>query len=103
MLVIGIFILASLIHCLGDVLFKRCSANFTWWDFLIGFFCYVITVPVWLWILKHGKFATLISMGTAIQLVVLTLMGFFFFKESLSTREMIGVGLAVLAVLMFYK
>jgi EamA domain-containing membrane protein RarD len=77
--------------------------NFTWFDFLIGSLLYTITIPTWLWILKHGKFATLVSLGTAMQLVTLTLVGWLVFKESLSAREMIGIGFAILAVLMFYK
>lgn len=101
--VIVVFIITSLVHCLGDVLFKRASITFTWWDFLLGSFCYVITIPVWLWVLKNGKLSTLISMGTVLQLVILTLVGVFFFKEHLSTRETFGIILAILAVLMFYK
>lgn len=103
MLIIGIFILASLLHCMGDVLFKRASINFTWWDFLLGSFLYIVTIPTWLWVLKSGKLATLVSMGTVLQLVILTIVGVFFFKEHLTVRETFGIALAILAVLMFYK
>lgn len=103
MWIIIVFIVASLIHCCGDVLFKRASITFTWWDFLIGSFCYVVTIPAWLWVLKSGKLATLVSMGTVLQLVILTLVGIFFFKEHLTPRETFGIVLAILAVLMFYK
>lgn len=103
MVLIVVFILASLIHCLGDVFFKRASINFTWCDFLLGSLCFVITIPTWLWILKNGKLATLVSIGMVLQLIILTLVGVFFFKEHLTTRETFGIILAILAVLMFYK
>jgi drug/metabolite transporter (DMT)-like permease len=88
---------------MGDVLFKRASINFTWWDFLLGSFLYIVTIPTWLWVLKSGKLATLVSMGTVLQLVILTIVGVFFFKEHLTVRETFGIALAILAVLMFYK
>lgn len=103
LLVVVVFIISALINCAADCLFKRASMNFTWFDFLLGSFLYMVTIPTWLWILKNGKFATLVSLGIAMQLVMLTFIGWFFFKESLSVREMIGIGLVILAVLMFYK
>lgn len=98
-----IFSLGCIIHCLGDYFLKRASINFTWFDVLMGSLSYVVTIPLWLWTLRQAKLATLVSIGAAAQVLILALIGVVIFKEHMTTREICGLVLAVLAVAMFYK
>lgn len=98
-----IFLIMTSVHCLGDFFMKRSSIEFTWANFLIASIFYVITIPGYLWLMRMAKLSTLASVGSALQLVVLVLLGVFVFNERLSVREMIGVFLAIAAIAMFYK
>lgn len=98
-----VFILNNVIHCIGDYFIKRASIAFTWRDVIFGSIFYLITVPGWVWLLKFAKLATLASLGAALNIMMLVAMGVFIFHEHLSTREVVGVLLAIAAVVMFYR
>lgn len=82
---------------------KRASIVFTWMDMFIAVGLYVITIPGWLWMLKMAKLATLASAGAAMQSAILVTIGVVVFHEQLTTREIIGICLAIAAIAMFYK
>ena len=102
-LLVTVFIVNGIIHCLGDFFLKRASIDFTWRDIFLAIGSYIITVPGWLWMLRLAKLATLASIGAAMNIMILVAMGVFVFHEHLTTREVIGIFLAIAAVAMFYK
>lgn len=103
MLAAAVLIILGLVHCVGDYFLKRASITFTWSDLLIAIALYTATTPGYLWLMKFTKLAILASMGAAVNIIVVVTMGVMIFHEQLTTREILGVVLAVVAVAMFYK
>jgi small multidrug resistance pump len=88
-------ILFSAVGAIADYFLKLASSKptpWTSWQFVVGLLLYGSTAFGWLYVMKHMKFYT------AAMLVLLALIGYFFFGEKLSLREWAGVGLALAAV-----
>ena len=102
-LIVIVFIINALIHCLGDYFLKRASINFSWRDIWLAIAAYVVTIPAWIWLLKLNKLAVMISVGAAANIIIMTLIGIFIFRENLTIREVVGVGFAIAAIAMFAK
>lgn len=97
------FIVLGLIHCLGDYFLKKASISFSWWYVALAMGLWMMTTPGYLWLMKIAKLATLASIGAAVNIIVMVVMGITIFHEHLTTREIIGVVLAIAAIAMFYK
>jgi EamA domain-containing membrane protein RarD len=98
-----VFVALGLIHCLGDYFLKRASISFSWLHVLLAMGLWISTTPGYLWLMKIAKLATLASIGAAVNIITMVAMGIFLFHEHLTTREVIGVVLAIAAIAMFYK
>lgn len=96
-------IVLGLIHCAGDYFLKKSSISFSWRDTLLAVGLWVLTTPGYLWLMKNAKLATLASLGAAVNILTLVIMGITIFHEQLTTREIIGVVLAIAAIAMFCK
>lgn len=64
---------------------------------------WMATTPGYLWLMKIAKLATLASIGAAVNIIIMVAMGITLFHEHLSTREIVGVVLALAAIAMFAK
>jgi len=67
--------------------------------FMIGAVFYGIPAVGWFFLMKSHSLAMVGVMYSASTLVLLTLMGFVVFKESLGWRELVGLSLAISAVI----
>lgn len=103
MLVAIAFIVMGLIHCVGDYFLKKASISFSWGNVLIAMGLWMSTTPGYLWLMKVAKLATLASIGAAVNIIVMVVMGVVIFHEHVTTREVIGIILAIAAIAMFYK
>lgn len=97
------FIVLGLIHCLGDYFLKKASISFSWTNVLLAMGLWMLTTPGYLWLMKIAKLATLASIGAAVNIIVMVVMGIVIFHEHVTTREVIGIILAIAAIAMFYK
>lgn len=67
--------------------------------FMVGAVFYGIPAVGWFFLMKSHSLAMVGVMYSASTLVLLTLMGFVVFKESLGWREIAGLSLAISAVI----
>lgn len=88
----------SLIGVAGDYFLKLASQtenSFRSPWFYVGFTLYASTAFGWLYVLKHLKLATISLVYSVSMVVMLTAVGVVFFKETLSTYEIIGMVMAI--------
>jgi drug/metabolite transporter (DMT)-like permease len=85
----------------GDYFLKRASGRDSplWtWDFLVGLVLYASTAFAWVFVMRHLKLATIGVIYSVSMVLLLAGMGVFFFKESLTRTDLIGIALAVAAL-----
>lgn len=96
----------SLVGVAGDYFLKLASGaesplRSRW--FLIGFAVYASTAFGWVFVMRHLKLATVGVVYSVSMIVFLTALGTFLFGETLSKRELLGVGLAILSVYLLIR
>jgi drug/metabolite transporter (DMT)-like permease len=88
----------SLVGVVGDYFLKLASEHQaplrTPW-FVVGFAVYASTAFGWVFVMQHLKLAVLGVVYSVSMIVFLTMVGVFWFGESLGTREIAGVVLAI--------
>jgi drug/metabolite transporter (DMT)-like permease len=67
--------------------------------FAVGALLYGIPAVGWFFLMKSHSLAMVGVMYSASTLILLTMLGFFVFKEALGLREVIGLSLAISAVI----
>jgi multidrug transporter EmrE-like cation transporter len=90
---------AALFEAFGDVLLKKWSlsggrAVF----FVVGLLVYLVATIIWAFSLKYEFLSKAISVVTVLNLLAVVLVGVFYFKETLSTLNVIGIILAVISI-----
>jgi len=93
----------SLVGILGDYYLKLASREehslrSRW--FYLGFVLYATTAFAWVYVMKHLKLATIGVVYSISMVVFLSAIGVLFFEETLSTRELTGLVLAVLSLVL---
>lgn len=93
----------GVVTVLADVLVKRASdaavpfrEGAFWWAMAI----YGATVFPWVYVLRHAKLATIGAWYSVAVVVMLALVGVVLFRESLSARELLGLGCAIAALVL---
>lgn len=71
--------------------------------FIIGAVLYCATAFGWFYVMKYLKFSTIGVFYGISSLLILTIVGVVFFKESLNMYEMIGIGLAIISMVLLGK
>lgn len=98
-LIFWVFIVAAvLFEALGDIFFKSWANAHRTWMLGVGLAVYFIGTAFWAFSLKHEDLARAISIFTVINLIVIVLVGVFFFNEELTGMHKIGIALGVLSV-----
>jgi multidrug transporter EmrE-like cation transporter len=96
----------SIVGILGDYFLKLASSQeqslkSIW--FYIGFAVYASTAFGWLFVMKHLKLATIGVVYSVSMIVLLTIIGVVFFRESLNSYEIVGLVFAVAALLLLSR
>ncbi|MEI6493404.1 MAG: transporter [Verrucomicrobiota bacterium] len=90
--------------CVGaDYLLKRASAfpqpyKSPW--FIVAVFIEASTAFGWIYVMQHIKLATLGAFYSVSIVLLLALLGVTVFNESLSSREYLGIGFAILSLVL---
>ena len=71
--------------------------------FLVGLLLYVATVPGWFIIMKRMSFPVLGAVYALATVLLLTTVGVFYFEDSLSPAESVGVLLALAALILLSR
>ncbi len=101
MSLVGAVIVSVIITIVGDYCLKLGSLqNNTYsspWTF-IGAGLYASTAFIWVYLMKKTNLTVIASLYTSTTLILLILLGLFIFKEDVTTRQLVGAGLALIAI-----
>ena len=96
----------SVVGVVGDYFLKLASNNAnpikSGW-FYLGFALYASTAFGWVFVMKHLKLATIGVLYSVFLIVLLTAIGFVFFKEALNYYEIIGIVLAIASLVLLAR
>jgi multidrug transporter EmrE-like cation transporter len=96
----------SAVGIVGDYFLKRASGEepplASKW-FYIGLAFYASTAFAWVYVMRHLKLATIGVIYSVCMILMLTAMGVIWFDESLNHYEMIGIGLAIGAIVLLAR
>lgn len=101
----GVVVLA-MAGVLGDYFIKlsgESKSTIFSYHFFIGFCIYASTAFGWFYVMKHVKLGTLGVFYSISTVLLLALVGTIFFKESLSSVEIIGIILAIVALILLAR
>jgi drug/metabolite transporter (DMT)-like permease len=93
----------SLITVLGDALIKHASlqSEFAGWRWLLlGAVIYAMTAFGWFFVMRKAKLSTLGVLYSVSIVVFLTLVSVFYFKERISSMEIVGIALAIISLIL---
>lgn len=95
-----------IVTVVGDYLLKRASnhpAPLNSWWFVAGFVVYSSTAFGWLYVMRHLRFATFGAVYAVASVLLLALVGVLFLGESLKWQEVVGIAMAVGAVVLLAR
>ena len=95
-----IIFIATLLEVIGDILFKKWSFNGRNIFLLFGIGLYTMGTVVWAYSLKFESLSKAISIFTVLNLIMVVLAGFIFFKESVSLINKVGIILGIVSVML---
>ncbi len=101
-----ITIALSVVGVVGDYFLKVASDSerpFFRQHFVVGLLVYAITAFGWVVVLKHMKLAQVGAIYSVSIVILLTALGYFQFHETLKTREIVGVILAITSLLLLSR
>lgn len=96
----------ALIGVGGDTLLRLAGAGakfIDWKFFILGLLVYASTAIGWFFVLKYIKFSTVGVYYSLASLLFLVIIGHFYFKETLSAREIFGMVLGVVSIILLNK
>ncbi len=105
-LAVIVTIVFSVIGVVGDYFLKLASAKeqaLKSLEFYIGFALYGSTAFGWVFVMRHLKLATVGAVYCVSMVLLLTAIGVFRFKESLSSAEILGLVMAVGSLLLLTR
>lgn len=98
--------LMSGVGIVGDYFLKRASGEdrpLASKTFFLGLALYASTAFAWVYVMRHLKLATIGVIYSVCMILMLAGMGVFFFGESLSRTEMVGIVLAITSILLLAR
>ena len=90
--------LCGALYTVGDIALKKWVQHPSPWPYLLALFMYVLGMNFLAFSYLYRNIAAATSVCVIINVVLLTAVSWAYFKEPLTVRQMIGVGLGVLAV-----
>ena len=98
LLAFAVTIAFSVLGVVGDYFLKLASADenpLRTASFYLGFVLYASTAFGWVFVMKHLKLATIAVVYSVSIVLLLTVIGVVFFRESLSHYEIVGLFMAI--------
>lgn len=96
----------SLVASIGDFLIKTASIRFRpfhQWQFFVGASLYFLSAVGWVFVMRHLKLGVIGAVFSVSTIASLVLIGFLCFGESLRVKEVVGLGLAIAAILLLSR
>ena len=103
-LIVAIFL--SSVGALADYFLKLASEKSNivankW--FVVAFIVYSSTIFGWVYVIKNMKLASVGVVYSVCMVLFLTFLGVVFFKERLSVKEIVGIGLAIASLFLLVR
>ncbi len=89
---------AVIFEAIADFYFKKWSIENKTSLFSIGVVLYTVGTFIWAYSLKYEFLSKAISIFTVLNLIIIVLVGVFFFKEDLSLLNKLGIMLGVASI-----
>jgi len=99
-------ILLALVGVAGDFFINLAGEGkkfIDWKWFTLGLIIYASTAFGWFFLMKHIKLSTLGAFYAVSTVLFLTIVSVFYFKESVNTKEVFGIGLAIISLILLGK
>lgn len=96
----------SVITIFGDFLLKNASlksGSGGWLLLIIGCVLYGLTGLGWFFLMREAKLSTLGVIYSVAMIIGLTVLSVFIFREKITPMEIVGVVLAIVAVMILYR
>ncbi|MFH0770739.1 MAG: transporter [Candidatus Peregrinibacteria bacterium] len=96
----------SAITVFADALIKSASSHhaFSGWKLLVaGAFIYGVTAFGWFFVMRRIKLSTLGVLYGVSCVVLLTLVSVFYFREKITTLEIVGIVLAIISLILLSR
>lgn len=106
LLAVIVGIALSFITVLGDSAIKHASilSSFSGWKFLaLGCIIYGLTGIGWFFVMRKIKLSTVGVLYALSTVLFLTFISIFYFKEQVSDAEIIGIGLAIVSLIILSR
>lgn len=89
---------SGILFTVGDVFLKYWSEKSATWHLLLGFLFYILGGVILAFSFKRKDMAVAVAVLICFNLLVVSILGFTIFKETLGLKEIIGMVLAIAAV-----
>ncbi len=96
----------SAVGIVGDYFLKRASGDASPLGtpaVLVGLALYSSTAFAWVFVMRHLKLATIGAIYSVCMILMLTIMGFVFFDETLNRYEIVGIVLAIASIFLLSR
>ena len=106
LLAVAVTVAFSVVGVVGDYFLKLASGadnplRSRW--FYLGFLVYASTAFGWVFVMRHLKLGTIGVVYSVSMVLLLTLVGTWWFGESLNSYEMTGIALAILSLILLVR
>jgi len=84
---------------IGDIVMKKWVANNNGWLFVIGLGIYLVGTVFLAYTFKYKNIAVATVIFVVFNIITLSMVSWFYFKETLSVFQMIGIALGIISVI----
>ncbi len=105
LVIISLLIATTIITVVADILIKNSAIqnNLYSWQFILSIAIYGLTAFGWFFVMRKEKLSTLGVFYSITTVITLILIGVFFFKEKISSLEIIGIVLAIASLIILSR
>ncbi len=96
----ALIITAVLLEAAGDILFKKWAIDAKQAVLIAGLIIYFIGTIFWAISLRYEYLSKAISIFTILNLIVIVLVGTLYFKEKITTINIIGIILGIASIIL---
>ncbi len=93
-------LIGGLILTIGDIVFKKWAITGNWPTFFFGLFIWTIGLVFLAFSFKYKNIAIASLIFSLSNVILLTLISYFYFNESITTLQFIGIILGITAVVL---
>jgi multidrug transporter EmrE-like cation transporter len=100
MKIIGLIltIICGIFYTAGDIAMKKWITNPTIGSYVIGALLYVVGMNFLAFSYKYKNIAVATALCVIVNIILLTIVSWVYFKEPLTTKQLVGITLSMIAI-----